>query len=60
MSDQFSKLVLFLLLCSSLSEPPPGSAMSIAKQFLLTVLTQFAERRVFVYLFRHDHKGLRY
>ncbi len=42
----------------SLSEPPPGSGMSIAKQFLLTILTQFAERRVFIYLLRHNHKSM--
>ena len=41
----------------SISDPPPGSGMSIAKQFLLTILTQFAERRVFVYLLRHNHES---
>lgn len=41
------------------SDPPaPGSGLSIAKKFLLTLLTQFADRKIFVYLFHHNYKGM--
>ena len=46
-----------IFISCSISDPPPGSGMSVAKQFLLSLLTQFAERRVFLYLLRHDHLG---
>ena len=36
------------------SDPPPGSAMSVATHFLASILTQFADRRLFLYLFAHD------
>ena len=38
-----------------LDQPPPGSAMSVAQHILASVLTQFADRRLFLYLFGHDH-----
>ena len=37
------------------SEPPPGSAMAVAKHLLSSILTQFADRRLFLYLFAHDY-----
>jgi hypothetical protein len=41
----------------SLSDPVPGSGMSIAKKFLTTIISQFIDRRMFVYFFRHDYNG---
>ena len=36
------------------SEPPPGSAMAVSMHFLASILTQFADRRLFLYLFGHN------
>ena len=51
--------ISFFLLSLSLSspDPPPGSGRSIARRFLLTLLTQFAERNIFLYLLRQNYKG---
>ncbi len=38
-----------------LDQPPPGSAMAVAQHILASILTQFADRRLFLYLFGHDH-----
>ena len=38
-----------------LDQPPPGSAMAVAQHILSSILTQFADRRLFLYLFAHDH-----
>jgi hypothetical protein len=42
----------------SLSDPVPGSGMSIAKKFLTTIISQFIDRRMFVYFFRHDYNDM--
>jgi len=36
------------------SAPPPGSAMAVSMHFLPSILTQFADRRLFLYLFGHN------
>lgn len=33
------------------SDTPPGSAMAVSKHFLASILAQFADRRLFLYLF---------
>ena len=33
---------------------PPGSALEVAKHFIACILTQFGDRRLFLYLFGHD------
>ena len=38
-----------------LDQPPPGSAMAVAEHILASILTQFADRRLFLYLFAHDY-----
>ncbi len=39
----------------SLINPNPGSASSVARHILASILAQFAERRLFLYLFGHNH-----
>ena len=46
-----------VLYSTSVHNPTPGSGMSIARKFLLTVLTQFCDRRLFLYLFHHNYEG---
>ena len=36
------------------SDTPPGSAMAVSKHFLASILAQFADRRLFLYLFGHN------
>ncbi len=37
------------------AEPPPGSAMAVAKHILSSLLTQFGDRRLFLFLFGTDY-----
>lgn len=37
------------------AEPPPGSAMAVAKHIMGSVLTQFGDRRLFLFLFGTDY-----
>ena len=41
-------------LLQSSDEPPPGSAIVVSKHFLASILAQFADRRLFLYLFGHN------
>lgn len=36
------------------AEPPPGSAITVAKHILSSILTQFGDRRLFLFLFGTD------
>ena len=42
-----------------LNSPVPGSASSVARHILVSVLAQFGERRLFLYVFSHNHGKLR-
>ncbi len=37
------------------AEPPPGSAMAVAKHIFSSLLTQFGDRRLFLFLFGTDY-----
>ena len=37
---------------------PPGSAVAVAQHILASIVTQFADRRLFLYLFGQDHGNL--
>ena len=37
------------------AEPPPGSAMAVAKHIMGSVLTQFGDRRLFLFVFGTDY-----
>jgi len=43
----------------SLNSPVPGSSSSVARHILASVLAQFGERRLFLYVFAHNHSKLR-
>lgn len=36
-------------------EQPPGSAVAVARNLLKSVATQFADRRLFIFLFNHQY-----
>lgn len=40
------------------SSPLPGSATAVGRHLLASILTQFGERRLFIYLFSYNHGTL--
>ena len=40
--------------CTVSDEPPPGSASAVSRNLLKSIATQFADRRFFLFLFKHD------
>ena len=41
------------------NNPLPGSASAVAQHLLASILTQFGERRLFLYLFGYNHDTLK-